>query len=584
MVNNMKKIIIISLLIIFCSGCKKNVLSSLDITPDGRVTLTDVFNDNDETGAYLNSCYSYIPIYGTMFYWWVFLAGFTDDAHDNDDPTENLGSNAWYAGSLSPSSDPLWLAGWGSNYQQFWQGIRKTNVFLANIGNANVTNPADRARWTAEAKILRAFYYWILIRRYGGMPIEEKPFPLGFNYATLKRSTFDSCVQFIVKNCDEAIAEPEMPWRISTGESDRGRMTKAIAYAIESEATLFNASPLWNQTNDPAKWQQAAAVSKKALTELLNNGYALYPDYYTYFHTTPDLGANPADKETIFERKGARGLDGSSNGISLINGIPSASNIKAGSSPSQELVDAYDMKNGQPAITGYSDADHLNPIINGASGYDPLHPYENRDPRFYATVLYNGAPFGKINGVEHYMQCFVGGSDGIRNNNRAYTHNGYYLRKYTDSLITNVTQGTGARWRIYRLAEIYLNLAEAENEANGPDQVAYDAVNAIRTRAGMPPLPANLSKDDFRTRVRNERRVELSFEGKRFWDVRRWKILGQTGKLTTGMQWTMNTSGGLSQERLVVDRRNAWADKFMIFPIPLSEISDMPAFKQNPGW
>ena len=571
----MKKIqfLIIYFFLLIVSGCKKD---PLNITPDGRITLADVFNDDVQTGAYLNSCYGYIPPYGMSKYFYAMLAGFSDEAHDNDDPTENLAATDWYHGGLTPSHDPLntWV---NQDYQE-WHGIYKTNTFLANIDKANVTIPSDRARWKAEAKILRAFYYWELIKMYGGMPIETKPFDLSFNYSTLTRSTFDSCVQFIVKDCTEGIAEPQLPWRITTGEADRGRMTKAVAYAIESEATLFNASPLWNPGNDPAKWQQAASVSKKALDELKANGYALFSDYASYFITTPDLGSVPSDKETIFAKKSTQGFDGSGNGMQLLNGT--LHTYKAGSSPSQEMVDAYDMINGQPTITGYSDANHLNPIINPTSGYNDQDPYTNRDPRFYATVTYNGAyyPFANRN-----IQTYVGGADGIRQNDRAYTHNGYYLRKYMDVRLSP-SQGSGARWKVYRLAEIYLNLAEAENEANGPDQVAYDAVNATRLRAGMPPLPTGLSKDEFRVRVHNERRVELSFEEKRFWDVRRWKILDQTDKSTSGMKLIKNSNGTFTGTRIVVDNRQAWDTKFLIFPIPLTEISALPAFTQNPGW
>ena len=570
----MKKILIliISAFIILGTGCKKDLLN---ITPDGRVTLKDVFSDDIQTGAYLNSCYAYIPPYGLSKYFYSMLAGFSDEAHDNDDPGFGYAASDWYGGGLTPSHDPFnsWVI---QDYQE-WHGIYKTNTFLANIDNANVTNPADRARWKAEAKILRAFYYWELIKMYGGMPIGTTPFGLAFNYSTLTRSTFDSCVQFIVKDCTEGIAEPQLPWRITTGESDRGRMTKAVAYAIESEATLFNASPLWNPNNDPAKWQQAAAVSTKALDELKANGYALFPDYEHYFVTTPDITQNPSDKETIFAKTSTQGFDG---GVNFQNTNGPLHIYKAGSSPSQEMVDAYDMINGEPAITGYSDATHLQPIINPASGYNDQDPYKDRDPRFYASVFYNGSFYPAVNRT---IDSYVGGVDGISQNDRAYTHNSYYMRKFLNVAL-NPAQGSDSKWRVYRLAEIYLNLAEAENEANGPDQVAYDAVNAIRLRAGMPPLPAGLTKDGFRERVRNERRVELAFEEKRFWDVRRWKILDQTDRSTSGMKWIKNSNSSFTGTRFVVGNRLSWSDKYLIFPIPLTEISALPAFTQNPGW
>ncbi|CAL1520478.1 RagB/SusD family nutrient uptake outer membrane protein [Chitinophaga sp. MM2321] len=575
-----KKIFIISFIIIIAGGCGKD---PLDITPDGRTTLKDVFSDNDQTGAYLNSCYAFLQKYGIRYFHFMFLAALSDEAHDSDDPTENLTATAWYKGTLTPSNNPLGNNRGDDNgnyYGTAWQGIRKCNVFLANIDNAKVTNPADAARWKAEAKVLRAYYYWELIKMYGGMPVVDKPFDLTADFVNLKRDAFNDCVQFIVKDCKEAIAEPQLPWRITTGETDRSRFTKAVAYAIMSEATLFNASPLWNPDNNVEKWQQAATLSKEALDALTGNGFMLASDYRNYFLTTPDLGANPADKETILQLKNSDVMDALTN----FNGIPSISPYKGGSTPSQELVDAYEMKNGQPPITGYADADHLHPVINTASGYDETDPYVNRDPRFYATVFYNNAYYGTINGVPHYIESHVDGTDGIRNNDRKHTHNGYYLHKFIDASLRN-DQGSSAKWRRYRLAEIYLNYAEALNEAYGTTPEAYDAVNAIRSRpsVSMPPL-SGLTKEQFRQRVRNERRVELAFEENRFWDVRRWKILDQTDKLTTGMQWTKVAANSFAGKRIVVDRRQSWAEKFHVFPIPSTEIITMPLFVQNPGW
>lgn len=571
-----QNIILFFLILIIVGGCKKD---PLNITPNGRISLSDVFKDNNQTAAYLNSCYDYLQQYGGHYFFHTMLAGFSDEAHDNDDPTEGLAASQWYHGGLTPSNNPLSSGGWNGNYYgNDWDGIRKCNVFLENIDDANVTSKTDKARWKAEAKVIRAFYYWDLIMRYGGMPIVDKPFALTADFASLKRSTFDSCVAFIAKDCDDAIAEPALPWRISTNESDRGRFTKAVAYAIKSEALLFNASPLWNPTNDKSKWQAAAKAAQDAITALTtSSNYGLFPDYGTYFITTPDISANPVDNETILEMK----LNGNISQWQFLNGCPSVRAYKAGDSPSQELVDSYEMADGQVPITGYTDADHLHPIINTASGYDDSNPYVNRDPRFYATVFYNGGFYGNINGGPYYLQSYVGGNDGFLTTDRHFTHNGYYLHKFVNGDLTD-GQSSGAKFRKFRMAELYLNLAEAENEANGPTEVAYSAVNIVRARVKMPPL-AGLTQDEFRDRIHNERRVEFAFEEQRFWDVRRWKILDKTGQLTTGMKWVKD-GNTLTNTRVVVDRRKSYDTKFLIWPIPLSEISVLPNFTQNPGW
>lgn len=568
---------------IIFSACNK----TLDMTPNGRTTLDSVFSSNIYTGAYLNSVYGYIQRYGTVYYWLTMQAGVTDEAHDNDDPSEGgLMTNQWNNGVLSTTNNPMWDINSGSSfnynmYGNYWSGIRKANVFLENIDKATVDNPLNRARWKAEAKVLRAFYFFELIKAYGALPIIDKTLPVNFDYTSLTRPSFDSCVKFIVKDCSDAIAEPNLPYRI-TQTNESHRFTKAIAYMIRSEALLFNASPLWNANSDISKWKSAADSAKTALTDLLANGYALTNNWRNYFLNTSDVNTNPSDKETIFEISypNAQWMDG----IHYLHGIPSNSAMKAGCSPSQELVDSYDMQaTGEPAITGYNDADHLQPVINSASGYDESNLYKGRDPRFYATVFYNGAYYGKINGKDYWIQSYVGGKDGISSASRQFTHNGYYFKKFVDSSLGPNDRG-GCRWKKYRLSELYLNYAEAENEAYGPTSDVYSSINIIRNRVGMPNLPSGLTQSQMRERIHRERRVELAYEESRFWDVRRWKILSQTDVLTTGMKWTLNSNGLLTGQRFVVDRRNAYADKFLIWPIPATEISSMPKVAQSPGW
>ncbi len=588
----MKKILILSLAVLtLVMGCKK---SPLDQTPDGKISLDDVFKDKDRTEAYLNTAYSHIPAYFWYYSFFAFLAGTTDEAADSD-VGNNQGNIAsgWNTGALNASYNPLEAYGGqgkGINrYETYWAGIRDANIFLSRIDNAEVKSEDYRKRFIAEAKVLRAFYYLELIKQFGPMPMVDKPFdrPVNdpFDYTTLKRPTFQESVDFIVKDCNEAIAEPMLPIRI-TVDTERGRFTQAIAYAIKSQALLYNASPLWNPTNDRAKWVASSTASQEALTALTTGDlFRLAPNYGEYFLVPSDIGANTGDKETIFEINEVSNVT-----LSVVNSIPSKPGMfKAGSCPSQELVDAYDMRpSGQPAITGYQDADHLLPIINATSGYNINDPYRNRDPRFYATVWHNAAQYNNIGGAVHTMEIYRGGADQVLKTppNRVNTHTGYYLRKFLDPRLQS-NQPHGSRWKKYRLAEIFLNLAEAENEANGPTAIAYDAINKVRARAQMPNIPAGLSQLDFQERVRRERRVEFAIEEHRFWDVRRWKILDKTDKLVTGMEIIKdaNTSA-LTYNRFVVERRNAWADKFLIFPIPINEASIIPDFdlNQNPGW
>lgn len=581
----MKKIgICLLMFIIMTTGCKKD---PLDITPDGRITLDDVFKNETQTEAFLNTVYDNIPSYGWKYQFFSYLAGATDEVSDSD--IGNEGSNIasqWNSGSLTPSNNPLAQAGQGNaanHYPAFWNGIRKANIFLSYIDKAKVTNDIKRARLKAEAKLLRAFYYLELIKQFGAMPLVDRPFENTFDYKSLKRASFQENIDFIVKDCDDAISTSSLPIRI-TLEPERGRFTKAVAYAIKSQALLYNASPLWNPENNLDKWRAAAEATQTGLTALTANGqYELMDNYGDYFLSQSDINSSPRDRESIFERPEA-----SSGTFTIINSIPSKSGaFKAGSCPSQELVDSYDMQaSGEPAITGYTDADHLHPIINTASGYSESAPYVGRDPRFYATVWYNGALYDNIQGAIHTIETFAGGSDQLLKSipNRLNTHTGYYLRKFIDPKLQS-GQVHNSRWKKYRLAELYLNLAEAENEASGPNKTVYDAIEVVRKRANMPAFPAGLNQVQMRERIRKERRVEFAIEEHRFWDVRRWKILDQTDKAVTGMEITRNGSNFL-YKRFVVERRSAWQDKFRIFPLPIDEVSNIPNFaeNQNPGW
>ncbi|GAA4316910.1 RagB/SusD family nutrient uptake outer membrane protein [Compostibacter hankyongensis] len=581
--NRIRKSIILTIAAaLWLASCKND--KYLDITPDGRVSLNDVFTDAQNTESYLNTVYNYLPFGGIYYHYYEFLAAFTDDAQSSDAPTQaGFAATEWYSGSLTPSKNPLYTGNYptnnGNRYERNWEGIRKVNTFLANIDKAAVKNESNRASMKAEARVLRAFFYSRLIRKYGGMPIIKEPLSPEYDFSTLKRNTFQECVDFIVEDCNAALAEANFTWRrVST--ADAGRMTKAVAEALKTQVTLYAASPLWNKTNDAALWQKAAVTAKTALEDLLANGYQLYNNYGEFFENSPDDGANPKDKETILVSR-AFGAQYPLN--MLVLRMASVLNAdKAGSCPTQELVDTYDMDNGEMAITGYSDADHMHPIINPASGYDDANPYVHRDPRFYATVWYNNAYYGKVNGADYYIGAYKGGNVGI-SNTRQRTHTGYYLRKYKAPEDQSNNSGNES-FRFIRLAEVYLSYAEAENEAVGPDQNVYSAINAIRRRVGMPDLPAGLSKDDMRERIRRERRVEMPYEEIRFYDERRWKILDKSEKVTTGMSWTKNADGTFSNERIVVDRRKTWEDKYLILPIPLDEINKMPSFEQNPGW
>jgi hypothetical protein len=575
--------IVASVFFISCSN-------ELNLQSDGRIDINSVFTDRYETMGYLNSCYGYLPSLN------IDRASYSDEAEDCDDNIPGPKSD-WYNGTttaltyVADSQD-------GSPWTNLYTGIRKCNVFLANIwtSTAYATNE-EKEGWAAQAHTLRALYYLQLIKRYGNVPLISKPLAINHDYSKDTKSKFSAVVTFILADCDSALTAPAtqngFPWQIYTNQF--GIMTRAVAYAIKSEAVTYAASPLW--ADGTYSWSDATAINKDALYQCLSNDYSLFnvkptnnaaQNAYALYFITNSNDQRSVDKETILQ-------GGSQMAIWQNAGMPSTTGmIKSGPNPTQDLVDSYEMVNGQVPILGYSDADHLQPIINPTSGYDPNNPYANRDPRFYASIYYNGALRNPKTGQT--VKTYVGGADGISSTDRTHTRTGYYISKF-NNYQSGISNNADGAIRVFRLAELYLNFAESAYQSDGPDveitlgqgmtMSARDAVDAIRERAGMPDLPSGMSQADFETRYRNERRVEFAFESQRFFDVRRWKILNQTDQFVTGMQITANGST-YTYSRFKFPNRNDSSDQWLLYPIDQSEVNKMNGFTgvnwQNPGW
>ncbi|MBC7418160.1 MAG: RagB/SusD family nutrient uptake outer membrane protein, partial [Pedobacter sp.] len=273
--------------------------------------------------------------------------------------------------------------------------------------------------------------------------------------------------------------------------------------------------------------------------------------------------------EIIFERLYAQGARHVC--LEIANG-PNGYNAWGGNLPMQNLVDDYQMANGKS-------------ITDASSGFDPQNPYKNRDPRFYATILYNGASY-RSNDIETFIPGGKDSKDGPSNWNTSKT--GYYLKKFmNDALpINNPWDVAGTQpWIYMRYAEVLLNYAEAQNEASGPDASVYSAVNSIRKRAGMPDLPVGLTQATMRQSIIAERRVELAFEEFRYYDVRRWKIADQTENVPAyGVE--VDKSGNLVtyKQKIALDGRKFSQQNYWL-PIPRAEIqASNNKLQQNAGY
>lgn len=618
----------------------------LNQAPDGKISLEEVFGDNDKTMYYLNTCYSGINAKGCLYFFWSRgPVNWCDDSWDADDLDVSwAASRRYYDGNASASDFPAnYNAGDSGNESVSWarsfQRIRNCAVFLQNIPNAKVNSESDRSRWTAEAHILRAYYYSELLMWFGcSLPIIKEPYTYDADFSKVERSSFHDVVEFIVEDCDAALACEELPWRITT-DSEAMRMTKAVAWAIKSRMTLFAASPLYNDGNN--YWEEAYSVNKAAVQALESNGYALYDklnqaavwgdekaylptaasQYFNeYFCNSGAYAADPADKETIYQLRDGANLD-----LANVDGIGAILGYKTGTCPSQELVDAFETIDGQPVLDlakPYLDEQHLKPNYNSSNTtYDKNNPYANRDPRFYATVYYNGSKRYCNWSTEAEKKSFENLGQGKGENVRiittwdAYedaegniinspeplmgrsmtgrtpTRTGYFQRKFLHPNSGVEMRLNGARHKDYRLAEIYLNFAEAAMEAGHTDE-AITYVNKVRARAGMPGLPAGLSGENLRQRIHNERRVEFALEGNRYFDVRRWhkpdEDLSATDRWITGAHITHMQDGTYKYERTILKERQCYTNKWLKMPIPLTEVNNMRAITgedwQNPGW
>lgn len=489
-------------------------------TPSTDLTDQDVWSDPQLAELYLLNLYTSVRLHqrepskndGSMgltrgHFWAMFSSVSDETVYSNDDDTYVIQQGAMSAGNFGFMS-----TAWSRNYV----GIRDCNDALAKIPDLNI-NDEKMSQLIAEVRFIRAVRYFELLRSFGGaVLIGDRVTTLDDEFLGLyDRSTVNETVDYIVSEL--RAAAPKLPNRLNQGQSYLGRATAEAALGFISRTLLYAASPLYTQTGDPANdglnggstttWAEAA----QAADTIMTLGFSLVDDldadsvenFRLLFVSDPDI------REDIFFRD-YNGISTTFGGLEIMNSLKSQGGW-AGNGPMQNFVDDFEM-----ASTGL-------PISDGASGYDEQDPYTDRDPRFYATVYYHGSI--------HRGDTVDINLDAGPEQNQSRT--GYWIRKFIDEsfpLEERQSRGRQSPWRYMRYAEILLNYAEAQNEAAGPGVALssgltpVDAVNLVRQRVKMPLLPASISQDDLRSRIQNERRVELALEEHRYYDVRRWMI------------------------------------------------------------
>ncbi|MEO7766034.1 MAG: RagB/SusD family nutrient uptake outer membrane protein [Ferruginibacter sp.] len=570
---------LLALIAVNIGSCKKD--DFLNVPSSGSLTSTATFTSQSNTDLFINDIYNQLPDYnnGTD----RTLDGWTDNV--NCGATNHEGQTRIRSNALSPGNStggPVGEFDWGNRFS----AIRKCNVFLKEAA-ANTSNydTAWYRQRVAEVKFLRAFFYMNLFKNYGGVPLITAPLNnQDGSDIFVPRSTFDQTLAFIEADCDAAIAALPVN-RYTANNANVGRATSGAALAVKADVQLFAASPLMNPTNDVSKWA-AAAATNLAIMNLKQ--YSLFttssstPILSTTGSGTTNtafrdqfLAGNNWNPETIFARgyalpgRGHR-REGFLGPVIVKGGQQAWGNL----APTQNLVDDYQMDNGKP-------------ITDPTSGYDPLHPYLKRESRFDQSIVYDGSYWqGEVfmSRVGGTNQIDLGSSSDISNT-------GYNARKTLDESITGQsslnTSPNTSNYQYYRYAETLLSYAEAQNEAVGPDQSVFDAVNTVRARVLLPAVPAGTTQAAMRIIIRRERRLEFTFEDHRWFDIRRWDITVKGPAILNSPTYGVKITGSgtnLIYDPAVLVFQNRYSEYMNLLPIPQGIISQNPKLVQNPGY
>ena len=616
----MYKKIIISLFTVsfFATSCNDEFVNT---TPLDQLSQEVVWGDASLAEAFVSELYGGL---GNGGFDEQMLASLTDEAIFTH-PGRNITTHT--EGRINPA-DPGWINGtlsWVNMYQR----IRAANLALQNLAAPKFPNTNNIVeRLIGESKFMRAYYYHQLLRYYGGVPIVDKAFSLNDSDFLGARNTYEECVNFIVKDLDEAATKLD-------GKSlQKGRATKAAALALKSRVLIYAASDMTDIPSAKAKskalasfatpqlvgyvsgnrtdrWQKAKAAAK-AVLDLPGFGFQtnlsapVSPETGTTNYMNQSLSMNGGQAEMIFGRYFIPTKNENGGRIGLFNG-PNGYNNWAGNTPIQELVDDYEMMDGSKF--DWSNPEHAS------------NPYANRDPRMKATIMYEGSPWkprsasaapldpaNQIQTGEYEVN--PGGTvkthfgldtrkSTIEDWNGSYT--GYYMRKFTNPSSAIVDQNSWQQipWPFLRYTEALFNYVEACIEL-GEDAEAQAWLNKVRFRAGMPAITETGTA--LKNRYRNERRIEMVFEEQRYHDARRWMIPSETlgrkasiisvkGKLKPGKSVSIykydpenyNYSYTVGKIDPGKENRN-WDDKIYFLPIHRDEINRNNKLIQNPGY
>ena len=611
----------------------------LDIVPDQTQQVDLLFERKEVAYTALATCYAYLPKNDGVYTSFMTMSDeiTTPIAKETDGVRIMKGQQ-----SASNPKFGLW-SGW-SDQGSLWEGIRHCNILIENIHNVVDMTEQEMNSWAAEAKFLKAYYHFLLFTYYGPIPIVDENLPISAsdNEVRVKRSTVDQSVDYIVQTIDDAILD--LPVR-ELSSNDLGRIDQVIAKSIKSRVLLYAASPLFNgnsemysgfinedgehyfnQTYDQTKWDLAKDASLDAINAALENGVGLYefsstpPNYEDEYEESEFLRTLYDLKYTIVDKWNSELIWGNSNPVrdndwwqmqaACMMKNPSASSVEAAwqwIAPTLRIAELFYTENGLPIDQDltYDFQNRFNTATVGASqnyqaqyGATTAKLNLNREPRFYSSLGFDRG-YNRTWGNLWQLRMKKGEIHGRIANSDDYLITGYALKKlvHPDSEGDGYNKIVTYAWPMIRLSELYLNYAEAINESAGPNQEAYDALNAVRERAGISnvedawgnaSISATLNKhttqDGFREIIRQERLIELSFEGNRYNDIRRWKQAEQYFNSPV-FGWSVDetsVSGYYNITQVGIRSFNSPRDYF--HPISINEITINPNLTQNLGW
>ena len=601
----MKKLIIsLSLItaLVSMNSCKKY----LDTVPDNILTIEDVFKTRTNVIRYIGNIYQAMPNEHAQRFAGSENSGVWTGASDE-------GKYTWdfvYANNMNKSAWANTDGNVSSYWDNFYRAIRNSTDFIQRIDGATPEISAtEKAILKGEARALRAFYYYQLMRIYGPVVIlGEDVIPVAAtpDEVNRPRSSFDECVSFVIDQLDKAYTELPLTTAVA------GKFNKGVVKAYKVQVLMLAASPLFNgntdyatlknddgknlinQTYDASKWAKAATAAKEFLNEFAPGTYDLYratdaDPFKAAYLSCRDVINQSWNKEWIF------GRSNSGYGLIRYDRTPFhagyANQRGAGSNgATQAQVDAYFMANGKPITdptSGYTATGFTNfkaPFDNTTRS--TFNQWVNREPRFYVGITYNNSVWlypDQNTGNPIITNMEFSGNSGLAQSTSDVSPTGYIIRK-------GVANTDDARGSLYlRLGQIYLDYAEALNESNPADADILKYLNFIRERAGVAqygagvnPLAVPANQAEMRAAIRAERRVELAFENIRYFETRRWKIAEQTDAgAFYGMDRTKN--GTAFYTKTLLETRT-FRKRDYLFPVPANEVLKNPLIKQNTGW